>query len=121
MFLRGLAVVGIILLWGVSTANGTVWQLLRAVWTAKLDDVPFHISYTGVPLIDYPIALLVAFFHSGTNGTNVEYQVFLFNAYCNLQPAFMWLYVERSRSRGKDGLWSRFVVIAGISLDAPFC
>ncbi|KAK1621869.1 hypothetical protein BDP81DRAFT_466467 [Colletotrichum phormii] len=94
----GLSALAVILLWGISLLNGTVTALFKAVWAAQLSPlVPLANDYTGLPLIDYPVALLVAFFFHGTNGSDEAYQLFLLDAYSTLQSAFVWIYVESFR------------------------
>ncbi|KAI1370877.1 hypothetical protein F4677DRAFT_339025 [Hypoxylon crocopeplum] len=102
----------VLALWGVSLWNGTVTALIFAAWHGKLGEggLPLKTVYTGVPLIDYPIAVLVAFFFYGTNGHDDGYQLFLLDAYSTLQPAFVWLYVEASRPWGEPKWISRPVV-----------
>ncbi|KAL7625334.1 hypothetical protein AAE478_004550 [Parahypoxylon ruwenzoriense] len=104
-----LSCLAVFALWGVSVWNGTVEALILAVWHGKLGEggVPLKTDYTGVPLIDYPIALLVAFFFYGTNGHDEGYQLFLLDGYSILQSAFVWLYVEASRPGSKPRWISR--------------
>lgn len=103
-FFFALAALATVLLWGISLVNGTVWALLLAVWHRDLgNDIPFKVAYTNIPFIDYPIAVLIAFFYYGTSGYDEGYQLFLLDAYSALQPAFVWLYIETMRPRGKPG------------------
>lgn len=102
IYFRTLAISAILLLWGISLLNGTVKALLLAVWNGKLnDEFDLKTDYTGIPLIDYPIAILVAFFFYGTNGHDEDYQLFLLDAYSTLQSAFVWLYIETARPEHK--------------------
>ncbi|KAI1771892.1 hypothetical protein F4818DRAFT_193574 [Hypoxylon cercidicola] len=111
LYFYSLSVLAAIALWGVSLWNGTVEALIRAVWHRELEGgLPLMTDYTGIPLIDYPIAVLVAFFFYGTNGHDEGYQLFLLDAYSTLQSAFVWLYVEDSRSQSKPKWISRPVV-----------
>ncbi|KAI2609239.1 hypothetical protein GGR54DRAFT_651825 [Hypoxylon sp. NC1633] len=107
-----LSCLAVLALWGVSLWNGTVAALLSAVWHGELGQsgLPLKTDYTGVPLIDYPIAVLVAFFFYGTNGHDEGYQLFLLDAYATLQSAFVWLYVETSRPGDKPKWISRPMV-----------
>lgn len=101
-FFHGLALMATLLLWGLSAWNGTVKALVLAVYHARLaDGTPLRTRYTGIQLIDVPIALLVAFFFYGTNGSVPGYQLFLLDAYSTLQSAFVWLYVESFRQSAK--------------------
>lgn len=105
---RLLAIAGVVLLWGVSLANGTVKALILAVWHGELsNEISLRRSYTGFAPVDLPIALLVAFFFYGTNSTDEGYQLFLIDAYSTLQSAFVWLYVEAARPGGKPYWISR--------------
>jgi hypothetical protein len=98
LYFYTLAYVAIALLCGISLANGTVTTLILAIWRGRLPDgTPFKTVYTDIPLIDFPIGVLVAFFFYGTNGHDNGYQVFLVDAYSTLQSAFIWLYLESSR------------------------
>ncbi|KAI1879705.1 hypothetical protein JX265_002659 [Neoarthrinium moseri] len=93
------------LLWGASVLNGTIKALLVAVWNGRLEDgTLLRRDYTGFPPLDYPLAVLVAFFFSGTNGQNEAYSIFLFDLYINLQLGYLWLYVEAARP-GQKPRW----------------
>ncbi|KAK1142960.1 hypothetical protein N8T08_007201 [Aspergillus melleus] len=97
-----LATAATFLLWGVSIWNGTVKELLLTAYRGKFEDgTPFHTEYTGFQPLDFPIAVLVAFFYYGTNGSHPGYQQFLVDAYSTLQLAFVWLYVEGLRLEDK--------------------
>lgn len=105
---RLLAIAGVVLLWGVSLANGTVKALILAVWHGELSNgISLRRSYTGFAPLDLLITLLVAFFFYGTNSTDEGYQLFLIDAYSTLQSAFVWLYVEATRPGGKSYWISR--------------
>ncbi|GFF55468.1 levodione reductase [Aspergillus lentulus] len=113
-YFHGLALVATLLLWGLSAWNGTVKALILAVYHAKLaDGTPLQTRYTGIQLIDVPIALLVAFFFYGTNGSVPGYQLFLLDAYSTLQSAFIWLYVESFRQSEKPR-WIAQPVVFGL-------
>ncbi|KAI1101538.1 hypothetical protein F4804DRAFT_315586 [Jackrogersella minutella] len=102
IYFHTLAVLATLLLWGICLLNGTVKSLLLAVWNGRFDEnVKLKTTYTGISLIDYPIALLVAFFFYGTNGQYHDYSLFLIDAYSTLQSAFVWLYIEASRPGNK--------------------
>ncbi|KAH6715638.1 hypothetical protein BKA61DRAFT_575073 [Leptodontidium sp. MPI-SDFR-AT-0119] len=103
LYFHSLAFLALFLLWGICVANGTVKVLLLAVWHGRMGPggVILETRYTGFPLLDYPLTILVAFFFHGTNGPDEGYQLFLFDAYSTLQSAFVWLYVESLRP-GKD-------------------
>ncbi|KAH7311405.1 hypothetical protein B0I35DRAFT_438021 [Stachybotrys elegans] len=104
VYFNALSFLAVVLLWGVSLWNGTVKALLLAVWHGALGDgPPLKTDYTGIIVIDYPIALLVAFFFYGTNAHDEAYQLFLLDAYSLLQSAFIWLYLESYRRQGKVG------------------
>ncbi|KAF7590330.1 hypothetical protein BBP40_002980 [Aspergillus hancockii] len=97
-----LATAATFLLWGVSIWNGTVKELLLTAYHGRLEDgTAFHTRYTGFLPLDFPIAVLVAFFYYGTNGSHPGYQHFLIDAYSTLQVAFVWLYVEGLRLEEK--------------------
>jgi hypothetical protein len=101
-YFHGLTLMAILLLWGLSAWNGTVKALILAVYHAKLANrTPLQTRYTGIQLIDVPIALLMAFFFYGTNSSVPGYQLFLLDAYSTLQSAFIWLYVESFRQSKK--------------------
>ncbi|CAJ2503148.1 Uu.00g105420.m01.CDS01 [Anthostomella pinea] len=101
---RAQAVLAVFLLWGIFLLNGTLKALLLAAWHGKLsDDVPLKNDYTGVFVVDYLLALLVAFFYYATNGSDEGYQLLVFEGYSTLQSAFVWLYVEMARPGQKPG------------------
>ncbi|KAL4942552.1 hypothetical protein BDV06DRAFT_235395 [Aspergillus oleicola] len=107
-----LAATAVALLWGISIWNGTVKQLLLTTYYQEFEDgTPFLTSYTGFVPLDFPVAVLVAFFYYGTNGSHLGYQHFLLDAYATLQAAFVWLYVEACRPNiSKAGLVGRPIV-----------
>ncbi|KAH6645367.1 hypothetical protein BKA67DRAFT_696448 [Truncatella angustata] len=93
------------LLWGASILNGTIKALLVAVWSGRLEDgTLLRTDYTGFPPLDYPLAVLVAFFFSGTNGHHEAYSLFLFDLYINLQLGYLWVYAEAARP-GQKPSW----------------
>lgn len=112
LYFHTLAYVAIFLLWGISLLNGTVQALLLAVWNGRFgaEGIPLRTNYTGIPIIDYPIAVLVAFFFHGTNGHDEGYQLFLFDAYSTLQSAFVWLHVETLRPGCQSKWMNRYVI-----------
>ncbi|KAI1412755.1 hypothetical protein F5Y13DRAFT_162612 [Hypoxylon sp. FL1857] len=113
-YFHTLAALATFLLWGICLLNGTVKALLIAVWNGRFDnEVALKTNYTGIPLIDYPIALLVAFFFYGTNGQDHDYNLFLVDAYSTLQSAFVWLYIEASRP-GSKPKWVEKPMVFGI-------
>lgn len=95
----------IALLWGASVLNGTIKALLLAVWHGRLEDgTPLKLVYTGLPPLDYPLAVLVAFFFSGTSGQEEAFSLFLFDLYILLQLGYLWLYAEAIRP-GEKSKW----------------
>ncbi|KAI9370401.1 hypothetical protein BJX61DRAFT_535657 [Aspergillus egyptiacus] len=114
-YFHGLAFLATLLLWGISAWNGTVKALIVAVYHGQFPDgTPLQTRYTGIPLVDLPIALLVAFFFYGTNGSVAGYQLFLLNAYSTLQSAFVWLYVESFRQSSTKPKWIAQPMIFGL-------
>ncbi|TAQ86979.1 hypothetical protein B7494_g4682 [Chlorociboria aeruginascens] len=125
-YFLSLAFVATILLWGVSVWNGTVLELILTSWNGKLEDgKSFSTNYTGIFLLDFPISLLVGFFFYGTNGSHPGYQLFLLDAYSNLQPAFIWLYLEASRQDAKPSsvanpiIWGLMWQMFGAAIALP--
>ena len=107
-YFRYLAVAAVVLLWGMSLANGTLKALSLAVLHGELSNgTHLKTSYIGFPPVDYLISTLVAFFFYGTNSTDTGYQLFLVDVYSALQPAFVWLYVEAVRPGNKPYWISR--------------
>lgn len=95
---RALAALAFFLFWGILYLNGGLKALLLAAWHGRLNEnVGLRNNYTGIFVIDYPLTLLVAFFHYATNGSDEPYQLLVFEAYSTLQSAFVWLYVEMAR------------------------
>lgn len=112
VYFRSLAILAICLLWGVSLWNGTVKALILAVWSGRLtDDTPLKTDYTGIYPVDFLVSLLVAFFFYGSNGHDLDYQVFLLEAYSTLQSAFVWLYVESARKQAKPRAIQRLAIL----------
>jgi hypothetical protein len=102
---RALASLAVFLLWGLYALNGGLKANILAPLNGKLgEDIPFKTNYTGIFIIDYPIALLVAFFYFATNGSDEGYQLAVFEGYSTLQSSFVWLYLESMRSGSKP--WS---------------
>ncbi|KAI1078538.1 hypothetical protein F5B20DRAFT_204982 [Whalleya microplaca] len=112
LYFQVLLWLGIILSWGISLLNGTVKELLLSVWNGHLGEerLPLATNYTGIPIIDYPLAVLVAFFYYGTSGHDEGYQLFLFDSYGTLTAAFVWLYVESLRPNAEPKWMSRPVI-----------
>ncbi|KAI0157189.1 hypothetical protein GGR52DRAFT_565590 [Hypoxylon sp. FL1284] len=114
LYFRFLAALAVALLWGISLINGTVKALLLAVWRGQMtDQIPLKTNYTGIAILDYPIAVLVAFFFHGTDGSEEGYQLFLVDAYSTLQSAFVWLYIETLRP-GNGHKWIQRPIIFGL-------
>ncbi|KAK2024334.1 hypothetical protein LX32DRAFT_705904 [Colletotrichum zoysiae] len=92
----GLSALAVLLLWGISLLNGTVAALFKAVGTGGLSPlVPLVGDYTGFPLVDYPVSLLVAFFFQGINGSEEAYQLFLLDAFSGTPPWPGWTRCRR--------------------------
>lgn len=86
----------------MSLWNGTVKEIIFATLEGRFKDgTPLKTDYTGVFILDFPLSLLIAFFFFGSNGGDKGYQLFLIDAYSTLQSAFVWLYVESSRTNEK--------------------
>ncbi|TQV96356.1 hypothetical protein IF1G_04939 [Cordyceps javanica] len=119
-YFKLLCVIAVMLLWGVSLANGTVKALLLAVWHGELSHgIPLRRSYLGLSLLDLPISLLVAFFFYGTNSHDEGYQLFLVDAYSTLQSAFLWLYVEAARPGDKPVAFGLLWQCLGAAISLP--
>ncbi|KAK2624710.1 hypothetical protein QTJ16_005903 [Diplocarpon rosae] len=115
LYFHSLALLAFILLWAMSVVNGTVKELLLGVWHGRLAEggVALQTRYTGLSLLDYPLAILVAFFFHGTSGHDEGFQLFLFDAYSTLQSAFVWLYAESLRP-GNNPTWVDKPVVFGL-------
>lgn len=99
---RALAFVACFLLWGFYTLNGTTKANLLAPLNGKLNEaISLKTDYTGIFIIDYPIALLVTFFYFGTNGSDEGFQLLVFEGYSTLQSSFVWVYAEMMRPGSK--------------------
>ncbi|KAI0911234.1 hypothetical protein F4823DRAFT_586427 [Ustulina deusta] len=99
---RALAFVACFLLWGFYTFNGTTKANLLAPLNGKLNEaISLKTDYTGIFIIDYPIALLVTFFYFGTNGSDEGFQLLVFEGYSTLQSSFVWVYAEMMRPGSK--------------------
>lgn len=98
-YFKSLALLGVVLLWGTGVLNGTIRALLSSVFvTGQLTDADaLKTDYTGLAILDYPVAVLVAFFYGGTKGDHRMYSLFLLDAYATLQAAYVWLYAETIR------------------------
>lgn len=105
LYFRVLSYVAGSLLWGFSVLNGSATDLVVAAWTGKLNDgSPLKTSYTGLPFVDLPIAVLVAFFCPGTDGHDDGFQLFVVEAFSAFAVGFVWLSVEASRP-GQKPKW----------------
>lgn len=105
IYFHALFYAAIALLWGGSLLNGTIKALLLAVWNGRLGNgTPLRNDYTGFPPLDYALAVLVAFFYSGTSGQEEAYSLFLLDLYIVLQLGYVWLYTEAVRP-GKKPSW----------------
>ncbi|KAI0521977.1 hypothetical protein F5B22DRAFT_594906 [Xylaria bambusicola] len=99
---RALAFLSFLLLWGFYLLNGALKANVLAPLNGKLnEDIPLKNDYTGIFIIDYPVALLVAFFHFGTNGSDEGFQLLVFEGYSTLESSFVWVYAEMMRPGSK--------------------
>lgn len=88
------------LLWGVGTLNGSMVDLTQTAWLGRFGDgSPLYNRYTGLLPIDFPLAVLVAFFHKATNGSDREAQLFLIDVFASVQPGLMWFAADSIRFR----------------------
>ncbi|KLU92413.1 hypothetical protein MAPG_11359 [Magnaporthiopsis poae ATCC 64411] len=95
LFYKAALVVAVASLWGMMAWNGTLAALLVAAWTGKLEDgSALRTRYTGVPILDFGITVLVAFFYSGTDGSDDVYRLALVDGFATLQVFYLWLYAE---------------------------
>ncbi|KAK4240604.1 hypothetical protein C8A03DRAFT_31310 [Achaetomium macrosporum] len=114
------------LLWGFSIVNGSVKGLLLAAWTGELGNgTALKTKYTGLPFLDYPIGILVAFFFPGTSGQDEGYQLFVVDAFSAFAVAFVWLHVEASRPGPKPkwitrpAIWAVLWQLFGAAIILP--
>ncbi|KAK5629001.1 hypothetical protein RRF57_004716 [Xylaria bambusicola] len=99
---RALAFLSFLLLWGFYLLNGALKANVLAPLNGRLnEDIPLKNDYTGIFIVDYPIALLVAFFHFGTNGSDEGFQLLVFEGYSTLESSFVWVYAEMMRPGSK--------------------
>lgn len=109
---RLIAALGAVLLWGIMLYNGGVKAMVLAVWHGQVGDDPLETHYTGLVLVDYPVALLVAFFFHVTSGRDRACQLMVLDGYATLQSAFVWLYAETLRPGSKPWYIARWVDIS---------
>ncbi|KAH6844704.1 hypothetical protein B0I37DRAFT_433233 [Chaetomium sp. MPI-CAGE-AT-0009] len=126
LYFRILSYVAGSLLWGFSVLNGSATDLVLAAWTGKLNDgSPLKTSYTGLPFLDIPIAVLVAFFCPGTNGHDEGFQLFVVEAFSAFAVGFVWLHVESTRPGQKPkwitrpALWAVLWQLFGAAMILP--
>ncbi|KAI0466698.1 hypothetical protein F4859DRAFT_288390 [Xylaria cf. heliscus] len=99
---RALAFLSILLLWGFYALNGGLKANLLAPLNGRLnEELTLKNDYTGIFVVDYPITLLVAFFHFATNASDEGFQLFVFEGYSTLQSSFVWMYAEMMRPGNK--------------------
>jgi len=95
------------LLWGVGTWNGSMMDLTSTAWLGRFEDgSPLYTKYTGFFPIDFPLAVLVAFFYKGTNGSDQDAQLFIVDVFASVQPALLWLAADNARPASQAiNLW----------------
>ncbi|KAI1357814.1 hypothetical protein F5Y08DRAFT_138843 [Xylaria arbuscula] len=99
---RALSIIAFLLLWGFYALNGGLVANVLAPLNGKLnEDISLKTDYTGIFIIDYPISLLIAFFHFGTNGSDEGFQLLVFEGYSTLESSFVWVYAEMMRPGNK--------------------
>lgn len=95
LFYKAALVVAVASLWGMMAWNGTLVALLVAAWTGKLEDgSALRTRYTGIPILDFGITVLVAFFYSGTDGSDDVYRLALVDGFTTLPAFYLWIYAE---------------------------
>lgn len=110
---RALAALAFLLLWGFFAFNGALIAMLKGPLTGRLSpDTPLRNSYTGVFVVDYPVSLLVAFFHYGTNGSDEGFQLLVFEGYSTLESAYVWLYAESIRPGSRPWTIASYVALS---------
>ncbi|KAL8283087.1 hypothetical protein RB597_010462 [Gaeumannomyces tritici] len=83
--------------WGVMTWNGDVAALAIAAWTGKLDGGSvLTTKYTGIPGLDFGLAMLVAFFYSGTDDSDEVSSLALIDGFTSLQSLYIWMHSENA-------------------------
>jgi len=103
------------LLWGVGTWNGAMMSLSQAAWLGRFEDgSPLQTRYTGFFPIDFPLAILVAFFDKVTNGSDPDAQLFIVDVMASVQPGLIWFAIDSARP-GIEGTNLCLYVITQIS------
>ncbi|KAL8284312.1 hypothetical protein RB600_008941 [Gaeumannomyces tritici] len=96
-FYNAALVAALVPLWGVMTWNGDVAALAIAAWTGKLDDGSvLTTKYTGIPGLDFGLAMLVAFFYSGTDDSDEVSSLALIDGFTSLQSLYIWMHSENA-------------------------
>jgi len=94
--------------------NGTLRALIITSWYGQLDDgTPFKTKYTGIFPLDFCLSILVAFWFYGTNGSDAGSQLFLIDMLPITNSAYLWLYVESTRTCEKPSAIS-YPIIWGL-------
>ncbi|RYP37977.1 hypothetical protein DL767_002705 [Monosporascus sp. MG133] len=109
--LLALGAVGFAVLWGVMLVNGTLDGISSVAENTKFPDArPLRTVYTGYPLVDNNILVVIAFYDLLSNAKASAPQ-WLFFYLCNILGAIdSWVLIE-SRRRGVRNLFLRHTII----------
>ena len=96
-----LSVTGFGLLWGTMYWNGTLDTMIEAKEEGYLPDGrSLRLHYTGFPLLDSPLAILVIFFDGVTSGLDPGPRMLMMDITAMLQAPALWVLIE-SRRKGQ--------------------
>lgn len=104
---KGLSGAAFLLLWALMAANGTLVALLKTAWSGVFPDgTPLKTTYTGIPPIDFPVSILVAFFYGLQNRPGTPPHLMLVDLVAALLVINMMTLVESRRPNAPKWLRS---------------
>lgn len=96
-----------VLLWLVMGVNGTLEMLLSTAWRGVFPDgTSMRMSYSGIPFLDFPLRILIAFFFGLANLRQLAPYLMLVDLVAALFVINMMTLVESYRPTVPKGLRS---------------
>lgn len=97
-----LSAISIPLLWLPMLLNGTLDDISWAIANNVLPDgTPLKTTYSGIPVFDNLISILVAFFYALANGSYLGPRLMLTDLGATLHVALGWMVIESIRNGKK--------------------
>ena len=100
-----LTIIGLSCIWGSTIFNGTLSVANYAIAHAVLPSGRnLIVSVTGIPLLDYWIVMLIAFFDGLTNGSVLTANLLIWDLLCVIQCMAIWMMTDGYNLREQNAL-----------------